>query len=131
MLRIADYRPVKVPLHAVSQLRYLHWRTEWQSSPAGAEPSDFVGLKGAGISTWEVTLSMQPVWLAWDWWLLDSGLIVLANPLDVRSNAILLGDDGQSLQFHEATAILVSLVHGLPWREEVERLVETAPALLH
>jgi hypothetical protein len=131
MLRVSDYQPVKVPLKAVSQLQYLHWRTQWLPSEANDLSSDLVRVTGAGTSTWEVALSMQSAWLAWDWWVLDSGLIALANPLEVRSNAILLGDDGQLLTIQESAVILVSLVHGLPWRQEVEQLLHTAPALVH
>lgn len=131
MLRESDYRPVRVPLNAVSQLQYLHWRTEWQPLTASTRPSDFVGLKGAGTSTWEVTLSAQSAWLAWDWLVLDSGVIALANPLDVRSNAVLFGDDGRLLPMHDSTAILVSLVHDLPWRVEVESLMDSAPPSMH
>jgi Domain of unknown function (DUF4902) len=131
MLRVSDYEPVKVPLIALSQLQYLHWRTQWRS-PALCEPaSEFVGVTGAGTSMWEVSLAAQTAWLSWDWLALDSGVIALANPIDVRSNAILLDGDDQLLPLHASAAILASIVHDLPWREEVERLVRTAPALVH
>jgi hypothetical protein len=131
MLRVSDYEPVRVPLVSLSQLQYLHWRTEWQSSPPCEPPSEFVRVNGAGTSMWEVMLPAQMVWLSWDWLLLDSGVIALANPTDVRSNAILLDGNDRLLPLHASAAILASVVHGLPWLIEVERLIKATPALVH
>jgi Domain of unknown function (DUF4902) len=131
MLRVSDYEPVRVPLISLSQLQYLHWRTEWQSSPPREPPSEFVRINGAGTSMWEVSLAAQMVWLSWDWLLLDSGVIALANPTDVRSNAILLDGNDRLLPLHASAAMLASIVSNLPWRNEVERLMKTAPASVH
>jgi Domain of unknown function (DUF4902) len=131
MLRVSDYEPVRVPLVSLSQLQYLHWRTEWQSSQPYEPPSEFVRVNGAGTSMWEVSVATQMVWLSWDWLSLNSGVIALTNPLDVRSNAILLDDNDRLLPLHASTAILASIAHKLPWRYEVERLMKTTPALLH
>ena len=131
MLRSSDYQPVKLPLAHMARLGFSHWRTEWRAPVACEEPTAFVGLLGCGVSIWEICMPEIWAWMTWDWAVLDGGLITLTNPLDIRSNVILLDEGDRHLPMHDSSAILMSVVHDLPWRDEVEKFVGNRTALVH
>jgi hypothetical protein len=131
MLRSSDYRPVKLPLAEMARLGFNHWRTEWRAPAAGEEPTAFVGLLGCGVSMWEICAHDIWAWITWDWAVLDGGLITLTNPFDIRSNVILLGEEDRHLPMHDSSAILMSVIQDLPWRDEVEKFVSNRSGLVH
>ncbi len=131
MLRSSDYQPVNLPLASMSKLGFDHWRTEWRAPEKSAPPSPFADLLGNGFSTWEISTRESCIWLAWDWVILTGGVIALTNPLEIRSNAMLLGEGYRHLPRQDSSAILVSLIHDLPWRDEVESLLAQALRAVH
>lgn len=55
-------------------------------------------------------------WVAWPWAGIADGLVVLADPLDIASNLILIRSAGVPVRRVERTAALVRLVTRLPWQ---------------
>jgi hypothetical protein len=131
MLRTSDYQPVKLPLTEMARLGFNHWRTEWRAPEADEEPSGVIGLLGCGTSIWEICAPETWAWITWDWAVLDGGLITLTNSVDIRSNVILLGEGDRHLPMHDSSAILMSVIHDLPWREEVEKFVSNRSGVIH
>jgi hypothetical protein len=124
MLRKAsDYRPVKLPFSKVAQLGFNHWRTEWRLPSPGEEASAFMGLLGCGSSTWEIYNHELSAFLRWNWVVLEGGLISLTDPSDIRSNVVIMGEGDRNLPMHDSSALLMSTIHSLPWREEVDSLI--------
>ena len=123
MLRTSDYRPAKLPLADMTRLGFDHWRTEWRATTADDMSSDVVGLLGCGSSTWEISTPEMWAWVNWDWAVLEGGLIAMTNPGDIRSNLLLLGEGDRYLPMHDSSAILMSVIQDLPWRDEVENLL--------
>jgi hypothetical protein len=131
MLRSTDYRPVKLPLSAMSKLGFEHWRTQWRAPSIGEYSTALVDTLGCGISTWEISTPDMWAWINWDWAVLDCGLIAIVDTAKIRSNVVLLGEGDRNLPLHDSSAILMSIIHDLPWREEVENLVAQQARSLH
>ena len=131
MLRSTDYSPVRLPLSAMAQLSFEHWRTEWRAPAIGEYSTLLVDTLGCGVSTWEISTPNMWAWVNWDWAVLEGGVIAMMNSVDIRSNVILLGEGDRNLPMHDSSAILMSIIHDLPWRVEVENLVTQQTRHLH
>ena len=131
MLRSTDYSPVRLPLSAMARLGFEHWRTEWRAPAIGEHSSLLVDTLGCGVSTWEISTPGMWAWLNWDWAVLEGGVIAMMNSVDIRSNVILLGEGDRNLPMHDSSAILMSIIHDLPWRLEVENLVTQQTRYMH
>jgi hypothetical protein len=62
--------------------------------------------------------------MAWDWVRLDGGVVAMADPMAVISNLRLVDPQGHVLTSFQAALHLNALVHGLPWQDEVCRLLD-------
>lgn len=131
MLRSTDYRPVKLPLSAMAQLGFEHWRTEWRAPTTGEYSSPLVDTIGCGVSTWEISAPDVWAWVNWDWAVLEGGVIAMTNSVNIRSNVILLGEGDRNLPMHDSSAVLMSIIHDLPWRVEVENLMTQQSRQMH
>ncbi len=131
MLRSTDYRPVKLPLSSMAQLGFEHWRTEWRAPTAGEYSSPLVDTIGCGVSTWEISAPDVWAWVNWDWAVLEGGVIAMTNSVNIRSNVILLGEGERNLPMHDSSAVLMSIIHDLPWRVEVENLMTQQSRQMH
>ena len=129
--RSSDYRPVKILFSQVTRLGFNHWRTEWRLPLAGEESSTLMSLVGCGSSTWEVYSDQLNAFLRWNWIVLEGEVITLTDSLDIRSNVVLMGDDDRNLPMHDSVAVLMSTIHSLPWREQVEILLADRRRRIH
>jgi hypothetical protein len=73
----------------------------------------------SGTTRWERHYADVVAWLEWEWAEADKGTIVQADPLNVRSNVLLLDDRGRPLLSSRRRATLATLVYLLPWQGPV------------
>lgn len=57
--------------------------------------------------------------MEWDWAEIGEGTIVQADPLNVRSNVLLLDERGRPMLSSRRRATLATLVYLLPWQGPV------------
>lgn len=78
------------------------------------------GTRGVGGSTrWERCYADARAWVEWDWVEIGEGTVVQADPLNVRSNVLLLDERGRPLLSSRRRATLATLVYLLPWQGPV------------
>ncbi len=81
---------------------------------------DRAGDRGVGGTTrWERSYADGEAWVEWDWVEMAEGTVVQADPLNVRSNVLLLDDQGRPLLSSRRKASLATLVYLLPWQGPV------------
>jgi hypothetical protein len=81
-----------------------------------------------GMTRWERCYADVNAWVEWDWVEMDEGTVVQADPLNVRSNVLLLDDRGRPLLSSRRRATLATLVYLLPWQGSVlDEIRRTAP----
>lgn len=95
---------------AAADVRHAHTRV---LRAATAERS--VG----GTTRWERRYADVSAWVEWDWVEIDEGTVVQADPLNVRSNVLLLDDRGRPLLSSRRRTTLATLVYLLPWQGAV------------
>ena len=61
--------------------------------------------------------------MAWDWIHLPHGIVAMADPMSVVTNLTLVGPEGEMLTELESARHLNGIVHGLPWQDQVERVI--------
>lgn len=82
----------------------------------------------AGSTRWERCYADARAWVEWDWVEIGEGTVVQADPLNVRSNVLLLDERGRPLLSSRRRATLATLVYLLPWQGPVlDTLREAAP----
>ena len=79
----------------------------------GGEPA--VG----GTTRWERRYADVSAWVEWDWVEIGDGTVVQTDPLNVRSNVLLLDDHRRPLLSSRRKATLATLVYLLPWQGPV------------
>lgn len=83
----------------------------------------------SGMTRWERRYADVSAWIEWDWVEMGEGTVVQADPLNVRSNVLLLDDRGRPLLSSRRRATLATLVYLLPWQGPVlDRLRLSQPA---
>ena len=86
------------------------------------------GDRAAGGTTrWERRYADVSAWVEWDWVEIADGTVVQVDPLNVRSNVLLLDERRRPLLSSRRKATLATLVYLLPWQGPVLdklRLVE-------
>ncbi|KQY82374.1 MULTISPECIES: DUF4902 domain-containing protein [Roseateles] len=81
-----------------------------------------------GLTRWERRYADVSAWVEWDWVEVAEGTVAQADPLNVRSNVLLLDDHGRPLLSSRRRATLATLVYLLPWQGPVlDKLRLTAP----
>jgi hypothetical protein len=81
-----------------------------------------------GLTRWERRYADVSAWVEWDWVEVTEGTVAQADPLNVRSNVLLLDDRGRPLLSSRRRATLATLVYLLPWQGPVlDKLRLTAP----
>ena len=73
----------------------------------------------SGSTRWERRYADVCAWVEWDWVEISEGTIAQADPLNVRSNVLLLNDRGRPLLSSRRRATLATLVYLLPWQGPV------------
>ncbi|MDR7267453.1 hypothetical protein J2X20_000082 [Pelomonas saccharophila] len=72
-----------------------------------------------GSTRWERCYADSCAWVEWDWVSMGDGAVAQADPLNVRSNVLLLDDRGRPLLSSRRRATLATLVYLLPWQGPV------------
>jgi hypothetical protein len=80
----------------------------------------------SGQTIWVGPLPDGDAGMAWDWVQIARGVVAMADPMSVITNLRLIGPGGEVLTAFEAARYLNSLVHELPWQDEVCRLLGNA-----
>lgn len=81
-----------------------------------------------GVTRWERRYADVNAWVEWDWVEVGEGTVAQADPLNVRSNVLLLDDRGRPLLSSRRKATLATLVYLLPWQGPVlDKLRLSAP----
>ena len=73
----------------------------------------------SGSTRWERCYADACAWVEWDWAEISEGTIAQADPLNVRSNVLLLDARGRPLLSSRRRATLATLVYLLPWQGPV------------
>jgi hypothetical protein len=82
-----------------------------------------------GMTRWERSYADSSAWVEWDWVEIGEGTVVQVDPLNVRSNVLLLDDHGRPLLSSRRKATLATLVYLLPWQGPVlDKLRLATPA---
>lgn len=84
----------------------------------------------AGTTRWERCYADARAWVEWDWVEVSEGTVVQVDPLNIRSNVLLLDERSRPLLSSRRRATLATLVYLLPWQGPVLdklRLAEPAP----
>lgn len=105
----------------------------WQAEGAAHLQFDHLETQVFPASDQDGPVSGQTVWrssadggeagVAWDWVMLSSDVVAMADPMCVVTNLRLLGNQGEVLTSWEAARHLSRIVYGLPWQGEVQRAV--------
>jgi len=83
----------------------------------------------SGATRWERCYADGCAWVEWDWVAIGEGTVVQADPLNVRSNVLLLDGRNRPLLSSRRRAALATLVYLLPWQGPVlDKLRLTEPA---
>lgn len=88
----------------------------------GASASEF-----CGCTEW-LALADPPVSLGWDWVLLPSGDVHL-NPHSIRTNLMLVDDDGQDLGLAHSAEAVRRRVESSGWQRVVLAALQNPPSL--
>lgn len=81
-----------------------------------------------GVTRWERCYADVSAWVEWDWVEIGEGTVVQVDPLNVRSNVLLLDDRRRPLLSSRRKAALATLVYLLPWQGPVlDKLRLTRP----
>jgi hypothetical protein len=81
-------------------------------------------LRAVGQTLWAWHTDEGDAGMAWDWVLLDAGVVAMADPMTVMTNLRLVRETGEVLTGYEAARHINVLVHTLPWQHEVERALD-------
>ena len=112
--------PAAALSNAAEDVQHAHTRL---SRPRSAK-----ALAG-GTTRWERRYADVHAWVEWDWVEIDVGTVVQADPLNIRSNVLLLDERGRPLLSSRRRATLATLVYLLPWQGPVlDKLRLAAPA---
>ncbi len=130
LLRTSDYQPVEMSLFTLMPTAFDHWRTESRARHVDERHSGLATSVARGLAVWSFSTTATQAWLTWEWVALDGGVITLTNPNDISSNAILIDAADRVVPFCDSSAIFLSLIHDLPWRDEVERVLRSQVAAL-
>lgn len=83
-----------------------------------------VSEETAGQTFWIGPVDEGQAGMAWDWVRLDGGVVAMADPMAVITNLRLVDAEGHVLTSWQAALHLNTLVRGLPWQNEVCRLLD-------
>lgn len=89
------------------------------------------GRRLSGSTRWERCYADACAWVEWDWVEIGDGTVVQADPLNVRSNVLLLDERGRPLLSSRRRATLATLVYLLPWQGPVLDKLRSAEPMRH
>ncbi|MDM4768467.1 hypothetical protein [Pelomonas sp. SE-A7] len=77
-----------------------------------------------GQTLWLCRSGEAAAGVAWDWVSQPPGVVALADPMSLVTNLQLLNEEGEVLAPMESALQLNGLVHGLPWQDQVQQMLE-------
>jgi hypothetical protein len=110
--------PLLWQANCTSQLHFVHLDTRVLRAEDAGGP--------IGQTLWIGPAADGEAGVAWDWVLVERGIVAMADPMSVITNLRLIGPAGEVLTAFEAALHLNRLVHDLPWQHEVCRLLAEA-----
>jgi hypothetical protein len=114
---IRAWPPLLWQADGASHLRFDHLDT--QVFTASGEDAPLCGQ-----TAWRGAAADGEVGVAWDWVMVSSDVVAMADPMCVVTNLRLLGERGEVLTSWEAARHLSRIVYALPWQGEVRRAVQ-------
>jgi hypothetical protein len=118
---VCAWPPVLWQASAAPQLHLIHLGTRVLTFGDRAGPS-------SGQTLWGESSADRSAGVAWDWVLLQQGVVAIADPLGLITNLKLLDCHGEALTAYETAVHLNEIVHALPWQTEVQRALQHANA---
>jgi len=122
-MNAAPDRYVRVTL---SQLRSanLH-QLESALDPSIAVPEEIASSPDGlitGFSEWAGSYGKSNLSIGWDWGLVGGSLVVL-NPAEIRTNILLINDQGYDESRLFTRMQLLQLIESLPWRDDAMKMI--------
>lgn len=103
--------PLNVWFRAIADLR--HWATQRDHTTTRGTPT--------GQTIWMALSGTSPMALCWDWAEVQKRVLVLADPLAVRSNVRFVLPDGTGVDRGSEVIALNHAIHSLSWQRETLR----------
>lgn len=79
------------------------------------------GDTASGVTVWAALLREQQAVVSWRWVIVEGGIPVVADPLQIWSNIEFVDDAAQPVRPGRVVLELGSLVCSLPWQQRVPR----------
>lgn len=100
--------------HRIQQIALLHLASRRSEAACGPD-----GAAQRGSTLWCGLVASGLVGVTWTWQQIAPGVLVIADPLAIRSNLRWLGDDGHLLGEIAVAALHTRLVVPLRWAQPV------------
>ena len=113
-------RYVRIPVPALQQIRLHHVFSDLDQSIA--TPATAVDQVPTGYTEWAGEWDGTPVSVGWDWAVVH-GVIVLINPMEIRTNIRIQAQDGASESDMRTRIHLLEWLEGLSWRAAIENIL--------
>jgi hypothetical protein len=81
-----------------------------------------------GQTVWATRSASGQAGMAWDWVALGQGVVAMADPMAVITNLRLVDEAGSALNPMHAARLINTIVHRLPWQNEVGRVLDELAA---
>jgi DNA-binding CsgD family transcriptional regulator len=123
----ASWQPVQLPVGALLQLAFTPVVTDGIERVAQASWGPMAGgyvLRGR--TTWQAFCEGAPVFLQWAWTLEDSGIMLLMDPLGVKTNARVQAAESDALHDRPLVLECMCAIHCLDWQETVREAAARA-----
>jgi hypothetical protein len=103
-------------LASVKELEEAVFRMQHLSTSVHADPHDDERLCGQVL--WGGDVGGTPVGIAWDWTMLSSEVVIMADPMKLLTNLVLI-DDGELLDDMSSILRLNTAIHQLRWQDRM------------
>jgi hypothetical protein len=113
---------VLLPTSALASLRLWHLLSELDSSIAFQNDAR-APVNVTGYTEWVGSWCHRRLSLGWDWGVVQ-GLVVVLNPMEIRTNIRLLSADARVEEPEIARIHLLDWIESAPWRPVIETLVQ-------
>lgn len=112
----------------LAALRFVHGCTDVFPEGSGARGLAIIGATRHGTTRWVASRPAQPsVWVQWSWVHIQPGIVMLENPLELRSNIGIVGPQGRRLSTMESMIRLNCVIHALGWHRVVRQASRPLP----
>lgn len=85
------------------------------------EDADTTGQPPTGVTVWAAWLREQMAVVSWRWVIIEDGIPVVADPMQIWSNIEFVDADARPVRPGRVVLELGALVCALPWQQRVPR----------